>query len=523
MHNNNKPITHGELITILKECNIKVGRGCCNWFASTSINAFYNNGMETFAKRIQFMHATKDLSQKIQQAKAHITQQSTTQSSDQKQDKSFDNDRVLIDVLAFLESELLFMFPEQYTELTEDNTVVRQRDSECFVSLIAGDKLLQAQGLVKVKHYSGFYYHTPHQSELTNYLNLLKAHIIVALSNNNPYQLPGIAFRLSSINHAISICYDWSKQCWFINDINQIHLLNKPITNEMEMATHIFNAFEFNKGHSTIFTTNVTAPTIALHDVAKIIHHLQQSSEYKNIHAVTDDKATNLTEKFKSQWLFVSAQNGGELDTIMALIKKGADLQYKYDSFKPFDVACAAADKEVLSYLYNKYIESDMKTIHGLIHSPIQINLRNKCLSMLLDKLISIYHDQTLTPYKKYYEAHAYAFKMTYLDNYLLNLHENTVIDYTILIDTAYQQVIRMLADSTVNGEKAHDQYTDLIFWITDQAKALKDQYKQTLSNTWFSFLGNLHPTHKQLNKLSQVLQDHSPKQYEIQNQYKPY
>ena len=203
------------------------------------------------------------------------------------------------------------------------------------------NKDVSTPAVQQVATWSGVY-DQKNQKELSVYFNVLAEKLY-----EDKMKEP-VAFLLHSSNHAITVSWEPGKQLWRLVDANRLWLSDKLMTAD-ELANNVLATF--SKNGITTFATEVYAASAVAEQVKSAIYACQQDKRWQAIHTVSPKKAL-AKDSYHGSWLYVIAENGGEVKTFKQLLKAKADVNLKKnDGATPLYIAAQEGQIEIVKLL----------------------------------------------------------------------------------------------------------------------------------------------------------------------------
>ncbi len=216
---------HSSLLELLSALDYGDHTGICRGFTMRWLEANFlgKTDQQIFEKRIKkLVEERNHIVGQIKKVKAkrgiHLTQ----------------NDKELIDILAFLDSIMLFQNPAKFTAFFNTPYSLNQQDIKTISILASSQAINERGGLNPIYTDSGIY----NKQEIANYFSGLWE--VIHQSKIPPTQPFGMV--ISNMGHSIALKY--SESGWIFMDINQYPPQEINIKNPILLAGKIQNAFK---------------------------------------------------------------------------------------------------------------------------------------------------------------------------------------------------------------------------------------------------------------------------------------
>lgn len=237
--------------------------GCCHGFSVLWLSACLLKDEDRFNARIKKILSKGDrLIESIEEVKA-------------KKGKDLsEEDRDLLEILAFFDSLELYHLPHHHTPLFNSQTMLIQGDLNS-ITPFAGSKDLESKGGLASLHKELLLYN---HYELIQYLNQLSS----ILENNQSLSNQPFGILLSSNHHAISLSYT-KNNGWRFMDINQYPAKTFKISDTEKLADRIAKGFDLQNNcsslHLTLLTTKDNIPHSKLNEDLEKLKHSHQLTQ----------------------------------------------------------------------------------------------------------------------------------------------------------------------------------------------------------------------------------------------------
>ena len=259
------------------------------------------------------------------------------------------------DILAHLQTVKLFHSPEEYLELSNSITTLRQSDVAAVASIAQSQLAEKRGGICLASSFSVVYKHTDMEAYLTSLQKVMETPV---------HKETRCGLLLSSNRHLIMLGYDAANSIfpWTVDNAATV----TPFSSDQ--------CIEVAKKIREIFTNDPSSdkPLILCTDVYSTADQLEKAkslidswhSHCEEIHQVTVEKA-KLIGPAGVTWLFRAAESG-HTKTVELLLKKGADINViTSEGRTPLYVAAGNGHTETVKLLLEMGVDANAKISDG--------------------------------------------------------------------------------------------------------------------------------------------------------------
>ncbi|MDF1827557.1 MAG: hypothetical protein P1U39_04710 [Legionellaceae bacterium] len=283
------PSAHQALVTLAKKLGYTEDeRGLCHGTTLRCLEAYLLGEQDTFIARINKINNTNNLDGLIRNVQEKV----------KRHEGLTDDERELLDILAFYDSLFLYHAPSFHQKLF--NQSLSQSHVDEVSHLASSERIREKGGLSTL-------YSAPNcftDQELKNYLSDIQA-IITDEAFNAPQA--NIGMIISSSSHSMGLFYQAKNHTWTLMDINQWPPFEVSITKNTNFFFKLlfkspidegvtgrirrgFNSHAYTACNIKLLTTQAERPSL---EVLKIQLH-QLATQYPVTRVMTRDKKTRV-------------------------------------------------------------------------------------------------------------------------------------------------------------------------------------------------------------------------------------
>ena len=249
--------------------------GLCNFYTNKAIDAFLLEEYDTtFRTRCEYINENwLDIPEQLERAKKQIILKTDTPYSKEQLQEIFE-------VAAFFDQGELYQNPHKYKDVFEKVLLQGNQDIERF----AGPDKLQTNPRTQLAAFEGFYSHP----ELVQYFTMMNA---MAKDADTDFVLK-LYGNIVQEKHTIAIAYSHHDKKWTFIDANRPFPMKIDDPQMLAMMIEAsFSDYETRERlvHTQIITTENNKKYLEGH-----IHNLMNSTDFKNIHIVTPERAKKI-------------------------------------------------------------------------------------------------------------------------------------------------------------------------------------------------------------------------------------
>ena len=321
---------HKSLITLAKKLGYTEDvPGLCHGTTLRCLEAYLLGEQDVFIKRVNAINATYNLDGLILEVQEKV----------KRHEDLTDDEKDLLDILAFYDSIFLYQEPDNYPRLF--NQSLYQSDVDEISHLASSERIQEKGGLSTL--YAAPNCFTP--KELKNYLDDMQT-IITNQVFNAPHA--NIGMIISSINHTMGLFYQAKNHTWTLMDINQWPPFEISTTNNTNFFSKLlfqspmkgvskrirlgFDSNAYTACNISLLTTQ--ADRLSLEPLRMQLHQL--STQYPVMRVMTRDK------KQHGELLLLAATDGhADLVRYLLADARTDPNQANIDGETPLSIAAA--------------------------------------------------------------------------------------------------------------------------------------------------------------------------------------